>query len=69
MARKAVGAVKSYIYFVLFDHAPKSTGVGCPDGLAFVEHGRAPVKQGRVHDVGMADHPADVGRSPENVAR
>ncbi len=50
-------------------HAPERAGVRRADRLAFVENGRAAVDQRRVDDVGMADHPADVGGGPPYFAR
>ena len=49
---------------VLGDHAPERAGVGRADRLALVEDRGAAVKQRRVDDVRMADHPADIGRRP-----
>ena len=54
---------------VLGDHAPEGAGVGRADRLALVEHGGAAVDERRVDDVGVADHPADVGGRPEHLAR
>ena len=55
-------------HVVLGDDAPEGAGVGRADRLALVEHARAAVQQRRVDDVGMADHPADVGGGPERLA-
>ena len=54
---------------VFLDDAPERAGVGRADRLAFVEDGRAAVQQRRIDDVGMADHPADVGGRPIGLAR
>ena len=54
---------------VFLDHAPEGAGVGRADRLALVEDRRAAVQQRRVDDVGMADHPADVGSRPIGLAR
>ena len=51
------------------DHPPEGAGVGRADRLALVEDRGAAVKQRRVDDVRMADHPADVGRRPVHLAR
>ena len=53
---------------VVLDHPPEGAGVRRADRLAFVEHGGAAVQQRRVDDVGMADHPADVGGGPVRIA-
>ena len=69
IARNAVGAVNSASHPVLRDHAPERARIGRPDRLALVEHRRAAGQQRRVDDVGVADHPADVGGRPEDLAR
>ena len=69
IARNAVGAVNSAAHLVLRDHPPERAGVGRADRLALVEDRRAAVQQRRVDDVGVADHPADVGGRPEHLAR
>ncbi len=51
------------------DHPPKGPGIGRADGLSFVDDGGAAGEEGRVDDVGMADHPAHVGGRPIGVAR
>ncbi len=53
---------------VLLDHPPEGAGVRRADRLALVEHAGAAVQQRRINDVGMADHPADVGSCPIRVA-
>ena len=53
---------------VLGNDAPEGAGVGGPHRLAFVKDGGAAVEQRRVHDVGMADHPAHVRGRPVHVA-
>src|SRR5207302_2312409 len=53
---------------VLGADAPEGAGVRRPDGLALVEDGRAALEERRVHDVGVADDPADVRRSPKHLA-
>ena len=55
-------------HLVLRDHAPEGAGVGRADRLALVEDRGAAVQQRRVDDVGMADHPADVGAGPPDFA-
>ena len=55
-------------HVVLLDDAPERAGVGRAHGLALVEHGRRADQQRRVDDVGVADHPADVGGRPEDLA-
>ena len=53
---------------VLGDDAPERAGIGRADRLALVEDRGAAVEQRRVDDVGMADHPADVGGRPPHLA-
>ncbi len=54
---------------VLGDDAPERAGVRRADRLALVhDRGRA-VKQRRIDDVAVADHPADVGGAPPHLAR
>ena len=54
---------------VLGDHAPECAGIGRADRLALVhDRGRA-VQQRAVDDVAVADHPADVGAAPPDLAR
>ena len=48
--------------------APERAGVGRADRLAFVQDRGAAVEQRRVDDVGVADHPADVGARPPDFA-
>ena len=54
---------------VLRDQAPEGAGVGRADRLALVEDRRAAVEQRRIDNVGVADHPADVGARPPHLAR
>ena len=57
------------VHPVLRGHAPERAGIGRAGRLPFVEDGRVPVDQRAVHDVGVADDPADVGRRPEDLSR
>ena len=50
-------------------HPPERARVRRADRLALVEHGRRAEHQRAVDDVGVADHPADVGGGPVHVAR
>ena len=68
MARNAVGAVNNATAAVLGDHAPERAGVRRADRLALVEDRGAAVQERRIDDVGVADHPADVGRRPPHFA-
>ena len=52
---------------VLLDDPPEGSGIGCTHRLAFVQHGGCTADQWRVNDVGMPDHPADVGCRPPDV--
>src|SRR5215467_6548460 len=52
---------------VLLDDAPESVLVRVV-GRALVHDGRRAVRQGPVHDVGVAGNPADVGGAPVDVA-
>ncbi len=52
---------------VLRDHPPERAGVRGAYGLALVEHGRGAHQQRRVHDVGVSDHPADIGGGPPHL--
>src|SRR6202022_1647260 len=54
---------------VLRDHPPERAWVRSADRFSFVKNGRASVKQRRVDDVGVPDHPADVRRCPVHLAR
>ena len=54
---------------MLGDDPPEGAGVGRADRLALEQDRRAAVQQRRVDDVGMADHPADIGGRPEHLAR
>ena len=56
-------------HFVLRDDAPERAGIGSADRFSLVKDRRASMKQRRVDDVRMADHPADVGTGPEHLAR
>ena len=54
---------------MLLDDPPEGAGVGRAYGLA-LEHDRgATVQQGRVDDVGVADHPSDIRGRPVHLAR
>ena len=53
---------------VLGDDAPECAGVGRADRLALEQDRRRAVQQRPVDDVGMADHPADIGSRPEDLA-
>ena len=46
----------------------KAPASGVRTGLALVEDARAALEQGRVGDVRVPDHPADVRRRPEDIA-
>ena len=54
---------------MLPDDAPERSGVRRPYRLAFIKNGRGAGQQRAVDDVGMSDHPTNVGRRPEYVAR
>ena len=54
---------------VLGADAPERAGVGRADRLALVQDRGAAVEQRRIDDVGVADHPADVGARPPHFAR
>ena len=56
-------------HIVLGDHPPERPRVGSADGLAFVENCRTAVQERPVHDVRVADDPADVGGRPVHLAR
>ena len=53
---------------MLGDDAPEGAGVGCTDGLSFIDDGSAAMEQGGVNNVGMAHNPANVGGGPEDFA-
>ena len=69
MARSAVGAVKKHVDLVVVDEPPERPGIGGADGLALVEHRGGAGDQRPVHDVGMADDPADVRCGEHGVPR
>jgi hypothetical protein len=54
---------------VLRDHPPEHAGIRRSDRLALEQHRGAAAHQRSVHDVGMAHHPADVGRRPVDLPR
>ena len=54
---------------VLRRDPPVDAGVGGSDRFAFEQNRRASMNERAVHDVRMADHPADVRRRPEHLAR
>ena len=68
MARSAVGAVNRHATPCSASDPPEGAGIGRADRLALVEHRRAAVQQRRVDDVGMADHPADIGGAEIDLA-
>jgi len=47
---------------------PKGAGIGRPYRLPLVEDGGTAGQQRRVDDVGMADHPTDIGGGEEDLA-
>ena len=53
---------------VLGDDAPERARVRRADRLALVEDRGAAAEQRRIDDVGVADHPADVGGAPPGLA-
>ena len=53
---------------VLGDDPPEGARVRRTHRLPLVEHGGGTGDQRRVHDVGVADDPADVGRGPPDLA-
>ena len=54
---------------VLADDAPERAGIGRADWLALVHDRRRAMQQRAIDDVGVADHPADVGAAPPDLAR
>lgn len=56
------------VHPVLFDHPPVGAGVRRAHRLAFVEHRGTAAHQRAVDDQRVADHPADVGDPPPDVA-
>ena len=65
----AVGAVKYRPHPVIGDHSPEGARVGGADGFSFVQDRRRTTDQRRVHDVGVANDPTDIGCRPPHVAR
>ena len=59
---------EQHLHAVLRAHPPERAGVRRADRLALVHHAGAAAQQRRVDDVGVADHPADIGRRPIDVA-
>ena len=59
---------EQHFHPVLREHPPERAGIGRADRLAFVHDAGAAAQQRRVDDVAVADHPADIGRRPVNVA-
>src|SRR3974390_251454 len=55
-------------YAVLRGDAPKRAGIWGADRFALVEDRGAAVEQRRIDDIAMADHPADLGSRPPDVA-
>ena len=68
MARRAVGAVNMTVTRCSATTAAKAPGVRRPHRLALVQDRRRPGQQRSVHDVGVADDPADVARREHHVA-
>ena len=62
------GRAEQHLDAVLGSHPPERTRIGGADRLAFIEHGGGTGQQRSVHDVGVADHPPDVGGRPEHIA-
>ena len=54
---------------MLLDDPPENAGVRRSDRLALEQDRRASGDQRRIDDVGMPDHPADVGCRPVDVTR
>ena len=54
-------------HVVLVDDPPERPGIGGADRLALVHDRGAAIDQRGVDDVGMADHPADIGGGPEHL--
>ena len=53
---------------MLGNHPPECTGIRGAHGFSLVEDGRAAIEERAVDDIGMPDHPADIGSSPEDLA-
>ena len=53
---------------VLGDHPPEGARIGRADRLALIEDRGRAMQQRRIDDIGMADHPADIGGRPEHLA-
>ncbi|MCY1284327.1 hypothetical protein D9M70_332260 [compost metagenome] len=62
------GRAEQGIDLVFLDHPPVAAGVRRAHRLAFVEHRGTAVHQRSVDDQRVADHPADVGNAPPDVA-
>ena len=54
---------------VLGNHTPEGSGVGSADGLAFEHYGGVSMYQRSVADIAVADDPADIRGSPEDLSR
>ncbi|EGE58250.1 hypothetical protein RHECNPAF_3340049 [Rhizobium etli CNPAF512] len=60
---------EEHAHVMLRNDAPKCAGIRRADRLSLEDQGRHARYQRRVHDIGMADDPADIGRRPEDLAR
>jgi len=54
---------------MLLDDPPEGAGIGRADRLALIHDRGAADQQRGVDDVGMANHPADIGGGPEYLVR
>jgi len=38
-----------------------------PHGFPFIDYCSAPVKKGSINDIGMSNHPSDIGGRPKDI--
>ena len=62
------GRGEQRLHTVIVDPLPKGTGIRGAHGFTFVENRGGTHQQGRIHDVGVAHHPADVRGGPHDLA-
>ncbi len=60
---------EQHLHPMLGDDPAKRPGIGRADRLSLIHHAGRADQERRIDDVGMPDHPADVGRGPKHVAR
>ena len=64
---KSGGRGEHDLDFMLGNDPPESARIRGADGFALINDGRAAIEQWRIHDIGMAHHPAHIRGGPVDI--